>query len=539
VKVPGWYRFQVTAYAIRNEGQPMRLQVSYGTSKKEDIPTVAGVIQLTESEPQTTEYRLYLQPGNIVKLEMLDGTKWLPGSRIEGDASPAIAIRAIELAGPIIDEWPPRGHQLLLGTNEVADLNDNLVPTLLQRLAPRLFRHPVSDATLQPFLDDYHNHRRQLDPLAAFRLTVKAMMVSPMFLYHLEPTKTLDDFAVANRLSYFLWRSLPDNTLHQCAEQSRLTEPSQLLQQAQRLLDDPKSERFLKDFVGQWLQTSKVGEMQPDASLYPEYDAELERAMVQETQLFIREMLVEDLSLTNLIDSDWTMLNDRLAAHYGIPAIEGNHFRKVKLDKAQTVRGGLMTQASFLSVTSNGTTTSPVVRGVWVLDRLLGTPAPPPPPDVPPIEPDIRGASTIQEQMEKHRTITQCGTCHARIDPYGLALENFDVIGGWRDHYRALIQPDPSAKSKLGQGKPVIASDHLPQQGDFGDFRQFRQLLLQEENLVYHNVAEKLATYALGRRLGFADRDDLQEIVQTTRAAGGGLRTLLLTFVQSPLFQRP
>jgi hypothetical protein len=141
--------------------------------------------------------------------------------------------------------------------------------------------------------------------------------------------------------------------------------------------------------------------------------------------------------------------------------------------------------------------------------------------------------------MEKHRTITQCGTCHARIDPYGLALENFDVIGGWRDHYRALIQPDPSAKSKLGQGKPVIASDHLPQQGDFGDFRQFRQLLLQEENLVYHNVAEKLATYALGRRLGFADRDDLQEIVQTTRAAGGGLRTLLLTFVQSPLFQRP
>jgi hypothetical protein len=539
VKVPGWYRFQVTAYAVRNDGQPMRLQVSYGTNKKEDIPTVAGVIQLTESEPQTTDYRLYLQPGNIVKLEMLDGTKWLPGSRIEADASPAIAIRAIELSGPIIEEWPPRGHQLLLGTTDAAELNDNLVPALLQRLARRLFRRPVPDATLQPFLEHYRNHRRQLDPLAAFRLTVKAMMVSPMFLYHLEPTERLDEFAVANRLAYFLWRSLPDQTLDQCAEQGLITEPSQLLQQAQRLLEDPKAERFLKDFVGQWLQTSKVGEMQPDASLYPEYDADLERAMVQETQLFIGEMLAEDLSLANLIDSDWTMLNDRLAAHYGIPGVEGNHFRKVKLDKSQTVRGGLLTQASFLSVTSNGTTTSPVVRGVWILDRLLGTPAPPPPPDVPPIEPDIRGASTIQEQMEKHRSITQCAICHARIDPYGLALENFDVIGGWRDHYRALIQPEPSAKSKLGQGKPVTASDRLPKQGEFNDFRQFRHLLLQEESLVLHSVAEKLATYALGRRLGFAERDDLQEIVQATRAKGGGLRTLLLTLVQSPLFQRP
>lgn len=261
--------------------------------------------------------------------------------------------------------------------------------------------------------------------------------------------------------------------------------------------------------------------------------------MVQETQLFIREMLVNDLSLANLIDSDWTMLNDRLARHYGIAGVQGNQFRKVSLDKTKTVRGGLLTQASILSITSNGTTTSPVVRGVWLLEHLLGTPAPPPPPDVPPIEPDIRGASTIQEQLAKHRSIAQCGACHRKIDPYGFALENFDVIGGWREKYRALIQEKGRPRAQLGDGKPVTSADALPKLGAFKDFAEFRALLVKHESLVFKNVAEKLATYALGRAVGFADRDDLDAIVKTTKANGGGMRTMLTTFVQSPLFKRP
>jgi hypothetical protein len=233
------------------------------------------------------------------------------------------------------------------------------------------------------------------------------------------------------------------------------------------------------------------------------------------------------------------MLNDRLARHYGIPGVKGNEFRKVSLDKTKTVRGGLLTHASILSITSNGTTTSPVVRGVWLLEHLLGTPAPPPPPDVPPIEPDIRGASTIQEQLAKHRDIAQCASCHKKIDPYGLALENFDVIGGWREKYRALIQEKGRPRAQLGDGKPVTAADALPKLGAFKNFNEFRALLKQNEPLVFHNVAEKLAVYALGRSVSFADRDDLEAIVKATRANGGGMRTMLTTFVQSPIFKRP
>jgi hypothetical protein len=277
--------------------------------------------------------------------------------------------------------------------------------------------------------------------------------------------------------------------------------------------------------------------MQPDKGLYPEYDDELERAMVQETQLFIRELLVNDLSLTNLVDSNWTMLNDRLARHYGIDGVQGNQFRKVMLDKSKTVRGGLLTHASILSITSNGTTTSPVVRGVWVLEHLLGTPAPPPPPDVPPIEPDIRGASTIQEQLAKHRNIAQCNACHRKIDPYGLALESFDVIGGWRENYRALIQE--KGRTQLRDGKPVSPADELPKLGAFQHFTEFRMLLMKNESVVFKNVAEKLATFALGRSMGFADREDLEKILATTKARGGGLRTMIDTLVQNPIFVRP
>jgi hypothetical protein len=332
---------------------------------------------------------------------------------------------------------------------------------------------------------------------------------------------------------------MPDDELFEVAALNKLSRPDVLHQQIERLMADSRSERFLNDFVEQWLETNKVGEMQPDTSLYPEYDSDLERAMIKETQWFIREMFVNDLSLSNLIDSDWTILNDRLARHYGIEGVDGNGFRKVSLDNTKTVRGGLLTQASILNVTSNGTTTSPVVRGVWLLDRLLGTPAPPPPPDVPPIDPDIRGASTIQQQLEKHRSIEACASCHRKIDPYGLALENFDVIGGWRENYRALIQESGSVRPRLGEGKPVISADTLPKLGRYESFRDFRELLKKNERLVFQNVAEKLATYALGRRMTFADQADLEQVVNVSRTKGGGLKTMISTLIKSPLFRRP
>lgn len=536
---PGWYRYKVTAYAVRNNGQTMRLQITHGPGNTEVPPTTVDVVQLTDETPQEHEYRVYLQPNHLVTLEMLDGTNWLPGSKIENDRSPAIAVRRIEIEGPLLDEWPPRGHQVLLGAADAASLTDDAVPQLLRDLAPKLFRRPVAPQVVDDYIAFYREQRKAATPPEAYKLTVKGMMTSPYFLYHYEPAGKADDYQLAERLSYFLWRSLPDAELATLAAEGKLSQPEVLQRQTARMLSDAKSHRFLKDFTGQWLQIAKIGEMQPDQSLYPEYDADLERAMVGETEAFIRELIDRDLSLTNLIDSDWTMLNDRLARHYGIDGVEGNRFRRVALDKTKTVRGGLLTQASVLNVTSNGTTTSPVVRGVWILERLLGTPAPPPPPDVPAIEPDIRGASTIQEQLALHRTIPQCAACHKKIDPYGMALENFDVIGGWRENYRALVTQQGRPRPQLGEGKPVAAVGELPKLGEYGNFAAFRKLLLRNEDLVYRNVTEKLAAYALGRSMTFADRDDLDRIVKETRAAGGGMQTLIVRLVQSPLFVRP
>jgi hypothetical protein len=450
----------------------------------------------------------------------------------------------MEMEGPLFDQWPPVGHRTLLGTCDANSLSDDEMPAIFAELAPRLFRRPVSDAVVREYVEFYMAARQQnLQPLDSFKFTVKAMMASPHFLYHVETGNQPDDFALANRLSYFLWRSAPDAELRKLAGEGRLSQPDVRRRQVDRLLASTKSERFLRDFVGQWLGIARVGEMLPDGDLYPEYDAELGRAMVQETESFIREILHQDLDVTNLIDSDWAMLNARLADHYGIDLLSTgmppNKFRRVSLDKSNTVRGGLLTQASILNVTSNGTTTSPVVRGVWVLDRLLGTPAPPPPPDVPAIEPDIRGASTIQEQLAKHRSIEQCALCHRKIDPYGIALENFDVIGVWREKYRALEPTANPNRPKLVDGAEVISSDSLPRHGQFKDFREFRHLLHNQEDLVVANMLRQLATFALGRSIGFADVENLQQIVATTKVSGGGLKTMIRELVANELFARP
>ncbi len=544
VRHAGWYRFRVTAYPINDNGEPVRLKISYGSFRQGTIPEVADVIHLTESSPQHYEYRIYLQPNNIVKLQMLDGQRWTRREDQVNLPGPFVAIRSMEMEGPLFDLWPPLGHQTLLGDRDANSLRDEQMPVILAELAPRLFRRPVSETVIQQFIDFYETARDdKLAPIDAFKLTVKAMMASPYFLYHVEVGDQPDAFAVANRLSYFLWRSVPDVELWQLADTGKLLQKDALRQQVDRMLKDEKSERFLKDFVGQWLDIQRVGEMQPDKNLYPEYDTELEHAMVGETESFIREMLHQDHRLTNLIHSDWMMLNDRMAKHYGIDLpsddLPPNRFRKVTVDDSTTVRGGLMTQAGILNITSNGTTTSPVVRGVWVLERLLGKTVPPPPPDVPAIEPDIRGANTIQEQLARHRSIAQCASCHDKIDPYGFALENFDVIGGWRNKYRALEPTANVNRPKLVGGPTVIASGHLPRYGEFEGFLEFRSLLHKQEEQVYQNMARQLATFALGRGMHFADQESLDQIVAQTRTVGGGLKTMIQELVANELFQRP
>src|SRR6185503_11080387 len=219
-------------------------------------------------------------------------------------------------------------------------------------------------------------------------------------------------------------------------------EPKVLRQQVERLLSDPKSKAFNNNFTGQWLSLRAIDATMPDPTLYPEYDDNLKTSMVKETSLFFDEVLKQDMPLTNFVSSDFTFLNARLAKHYGIPGVEGAEMRKVMLPPVSH-RGGVLTMASVMKVTANGTTTSPILRGAYVLDRILGTPPPKPPADAEPVEPDIRGATTIRAQLAKHRNNAQCASCHSKIDPPGFALENFDVIGGWRDRYRSIGAGDP------------------------------------------------------------------------------------------------
>ena len=341
----------------------------------------------------------------------------------------------------------------------------------------------MTDDDVKPFLDlvkaklaEKHSFEQ------ALRVGLKAVMVSPDFLFLRERPGKLDDFALASRLSYFLWSTMPDEELLALATEKKLGDAETLRGQVERMLKSPKASAFTENFLGQWLGLRDIDFTSPDFRLYPEFDDMLKTAMVQETHLFFEEVLRNDLSLTNFVASDFTMLNGRLAKHYGIRGVEGHEFRKVTLPP-DSHRGGVLTMASVLKVTANGTNTSPVTRGAWVLDRILGTPPPPPPAGVPAVEPDIRGATTIREQLAKHRQVASCASCHAKIDPPGFALESFDVIGGWRDYYRSVGKGKPvtidGRKMPYLEGPKVDPADVIPDGRKFQNIDEFKQLLAE------------------------------------------------------------
>jgi hypothetical protein len=285
----------------------------------------------------------------------------------------------------------------------------------------------------------------------------------------------------------------------------------------------------------------RIAETTPDKLLYPEFDELLQVSMVTETEAFFEELLRDNLSVTNFIDSDFAMLNERLARLYQIDGVRGQEFRRVELPSGSH-RGGILGQAGILKVTANGSNTSPVVRGAWVMKNVLGQPVPPPPPDVPAVEPDIRGAVTIREQLAKHRQQTSCSSCHRKIDPAGFALENFDVIGGWRERYRSALVGDPvkgridGLNVKFLWGREVDAGDTLPDGRRFANVDELKKLLLADPEQIARCVAGKLLTYATGGGLQFADRQTIEEIVKRSRDHDLGLRTIVHEVVQSPAF---
>ena len=371
---------------------------------------------------------------------------------------------------------------------------------------------------------------------------LRAILTSPAFLLLEEHPGRLSDLALATRLSYFLTSSMPDEELMKVAATGQLSKPAVLKAQTERLLKSPRVTNFVSNFVGQWLELRNIDATTPDAKLYPEYDMLLKLGMVTETEAFFSEMLTNNLPVVNLIQSDFAMLNNRLAEHYELPGVAGEQFRRVSLP-ADSPRGGVLTQASVLKVTANGTVTSPVIRGAWVMKHLLGQPPPPPPASVGAIEPDTRGTTTIREQLAKHRDSETCASCHREIDPPGFALESFDVIGGFRENYRS-NEKGANAKRKLhGQniwqykeGLPVDSSGELADGRKFQDIKDFKKLLLDQQDQVMRALAGNLVTYGTGAGIQFADRDAIVEIEKQAKADGSGLRSLVHAVVQSPLF---
>jgi len=557
----GKYRFRISAYGYQNQGKPLKFHVTAGTFKEVTEERLLDYYSVPADKPTVIEFTAQLEPENRIRIIADDLPATPPMVEKVGAEKydgPGLVVQWVDAEGPLMDSWPPASHVALFGDLEQKKMpkeddpdwrevvSNNPLPDaerILRQFARRAFRRPVMEEDIQPILARV---RQRLEAGYSFeqavRVGLKAVLVSPHFLFFNEkgPKEDgrLDDFALASRLSYFLWSSMPDEELFRLAADQKLRQPEVLRQQVERMLKDPKATAFTSEFTGQWLSLRAIDATMPDRTLYPEYDDSLKSAMLKETSLFFNEVLMHDLPLTNFVASDFTFLNERLAKHYGIPGVDGMEMRRVMLP-AESHRGGIMTMGSVLKVTANGTTTSPVLRGSWVLERILGTPPAKPPVDVEAIEPDIRGATTIREQLAKHRDVETCAGCHKEIDPPGFALESFDVIGGWREHYRSLTNNGErdSQGRRVRPGPPVDPADVLTDGRRFQNIDEFKQLLLADKTQLARNLTEKLLAYATGAEPTPLDRPQIDTIVRHVSEQGLGFRSLLHEIVQSALFQ--
>jgi len=462
----------------------------------------------------------------------------------------------LEVEGPLHESWPPPGYQQLFGdlpfevdeAGEVRVLpNDEEQDArkLLAHFVERAYNRPVdTKEELKIYLQIYQRARELEQSFTDAMVSAFAsVLCAPDFLYLESQAGDLQDHELAARLAYFLWNGPADEALR---KQKHLSRNSVLKAQTERMFEDPRSNRFLYSFLDYWLDLREINANTPDAELYPDYylDDMLTESSLRETRLFIRELIDKDLPVRNLIDSDFSFINERLADHYDLPHFEGVDPRLVKLPE-DSVRGGLLTQASVLRVTANGTTTSPVLRGVWIMERIMGAEIPPPPSGVEAIEPDTRGATTIREQLDKHREVQSCNACHVKIDPAGFALESFDVAGGWQDRYRAVGEEGEPA---FGFGKnghvfayryaqPVDCAGELPDGRTFANIQELKAYLIQEERAVARNLVNRLIVYATGAPVSFGDREAVEKILDKCEENGFGLRSLIHGVVQSELFK--
>ena len=559
VTYPGRYRVTVDAYPY-NAKTPVNLTMYSGSKpgSAASLDALLGELELVGDETGTLTVTPFLRPGDLVVPSLAandhppednPSSYFVPTKHVRDYVGEGLVMKSMSIDGPLFDSWPPRSTRALLPGIEFDEQGEpQLTQTphahmieIVGQFATRAFRRPLGRGELESYV-------KLATPLLAdgqslvdaVRVSLRAVLSSPAFLYQAGGPGTLDDYELATRLSYFLWRSMPDQELFDLADAGQLSDDDVLAAQVERMLDDERNLRFVKDFGGQAFRLYELRATLPDPSLYPTYDDRLAQAMERETEMFLTELIASNEGISSVIDADFTFVNRQLAEHYGLEGIEGERMRRVSLPK-DSPRGGLMTQASILKVTANGTTTSPVPRGNFVLSHILGQEPPPPPPGVAGLEPDIRGTTTVREQLDAHRNNAVCASCHRKIDPPGFALEAFDAIGEFRTHYKVSEgwkENNGFPFTTYADGPVVDASGVTPQGDQFTGIQEYKELLLDQQlDQVARHLTTELLTFSTGAKVEFADRASVEHILAGLRDRGYPIRTVIRDVVTSPLFR--
>lgn len=562
-KQPGEYKLRFSARAVLQQPgyklTPAKLPVPMTfRSRKPSGPDVSGDVRATggiiDIQPNVATYEttIHLLVGETFEYSLL-GLPMPLARNVKGGpptyryppfpegGQPGVAFQWLEVEGPIAPQkWPPTSQRVLFGDSPSSDAKG-----LLRRFVKFAAREPVPEEALQKFDALIQQRLDQKAPFAEAMLAgYKAFLCSGHFLYLREPVRSDDHFAVASRLSHFLTNTRPDAALLELAATKQLRNAATLKSETKRLIVSQGFDRFVKNFTDYWLNLRHIRRDEPDIRLYPEYrfDDYLIESMEMETRTFVTAMIRDNLPAKVLVAADFVFANDRLAAHYHLTPLSGSALRKVTVPKDSPL-GGLLTQAAILKVTANGTTTSPVVRGAWIMERLIGEPPPPPPPSVPAVEPDIRGAKTIRDLLALHTKSKTCAACHARFDPVGLALENFDILGGWRTRYRGLEEGERvTGIDRAGHdfaytlASPVDASGKLMDGRSFQNIRELKTILAANPRQLARNLLHQLTIYATGTPVRFSDRREIESILDACAKDDYRVKDLLHALIQSPVF---
>lgn len=575
-KLAGEYRVRFSARAVLQlkgyQLKPAKLPVPMtfrarkpsGADVSGDVRATGGIMDI-QPEPRVFETIIRLLPRETFEYSLLGlpvplarnvngGPPTYRYPPFPAGGQPGVAFQWLEVEGPIPSPtWPPASHRVLFDElgHEVAPENPAQdARRLLRRFVKRVAREPIREEVLRRYeqLILARLDKRESFPNAMLA-GYQAFLCSSHFLYLRDPsdpsTTEVEQFAIASRLSHFLTNTRPDATLMALAQSGKLRDAVTLRAEADRLIDSDGFERFVTSFTDYWLNLRHIRRDEPDIRLYPEYrfDDYLVESMARETRAFVTAMFRDNLPAGVLVDSDFAFVNDRLSRHYGLPPMSGSAIRKVSLPEASP-HGGLLTQAAVLKVTSNGTSTSPVIRGAWIMERLLGQPPPPPPTAVPAVEPDVRGAKTIRQLLALHTKSDSCAGCHARFDPVGLALENFDILGRWRTQYRGIEHGKPvTGIDRAGHdfaytlAEPVDATGRLRDGRAFQNIHELKAILASNPRQLARNLLRLFTLYATGTPVRFADRAEIESMLDGC-VGGGGYRVRDLThaFVQSQIF---